>query len=356
MAISRRTLRLSNELRIVISGIADRYTRQLVQAWARAWGQIEAEWLAAINDLIEVGDGQWPTRAQIRRAARAQRALALATREVIGLTEMTGVHVVTAAREVTDDVAEWQARLIASQMPPAAGDTAELVTHFTRIDPNAIGAIVERTTEQVTALTRPLPQATSEAMLQALVRGVALGHNPRLAARQMLKQVEGQFNGGLTRALTIARTEILDAHRSGAAAAHFANDDVLSGWVWQAQLDKRTCPSCWAMHGSEHPLTQIGPNDHQQGRCARLPKLKTWKELGFAIREPASLLPDAQVMFAGLSDADQLAVMGPSRLHALRTGLVSWNDLTTVRHTTGWRDSHVPTPVRRLRRKALRVV
>lgn len=354
MAIRRETLRLAKELRVVVDGSVDSAIRQLVAAWARAWEQVEAEWVTAIDDLVDAStDGKWPSRREISRARRAQRALTITHAEVLRLADFTGVHVVTAAREVTDEVGVWQARLIASQMPASAGDTATLVATFDRVDADALGAIVERTTEQVTSLSKPLADDATEAMHQALVRGVALGDNPRVAARRMVQQVQGRFNGGLTRAMTIARTEILDAHRSGSAAAQFANDDVLAGWVWQAQLDGRTCPSCWAQHGSQHTLEETGPNDHQQGRCARLPKTKTWRQLGFDVDEPADLLPDAREQFDKLGRSDQLQVMGATRLHALDSGAIAWADLSTLRRTPGWRDSYVPMRVGDARRKLL---
>lgn len=356
MAIRRRTITLSKELRIVLSNIDATTTRSIVEAWVRAWDLTENEWLAAINDLIALGQGQWPSRAQVLRATAAIRALDIATQEVVHLADFTGVTVVTAARQMTDDVALWQGRLIASQMPTQAGDFNDLVVQFGRVDANAIGAIVERTAEQVTALTKPLSKQATEAMKQALVRGVIVGDNPRTTARRMLTQVEGAFNGGLTRALTIARTESLDAYRSGAAATHFGNEDTLAGWIWLAQLDTRTCPSCWAQHGRLHELSETGPNDHQQGRCARLPKTKTWKQLGFNIAEPPDLLPDAQAVFSKLSEKDQLAIMGPVRLHALQTGAIGWADLSQLRQTKGWRDSWVPASVHTIRRKTVRRV
>lgn len=352
MPITRQTLRLSDELRVILAGNVGRVTRDLVEAWVRAWEQIEDAWAKAIDDLVEASvDGQWPDQSQILRASRAQRALELARREIIALADFAGVTVVTSLPDVIGPAAQWQARLIASQFPPQAGDTASLAVGFDRISTDAIGAIVERSTEQITARTRFLEPHATEAMRQALVRGVAVGDNPRTAARLMLRRTEGVFNGGLTRALGIARTEMLDAYRSGAAAAQLANADVVTGWVWTAQLDSRTCPSCWAMHGSQHPLDEMGPNDHQQGRCARIPKTKPWRELGFDLDEPADLLPDARRVFAGLPEATKVAIMGPARLHALNTGLADWSDLSMVRSTTGWRDSHVPRPARDLRRR-----
>lgn len=355
MAVTRRTLRLADQLRIVLDDRVDLAVRDLVEAWARAWEQIDTEWQLAIEQLVAASkSGRWPSPTQIAQTSRAQRALAAATREILDLTEFTGVTVITAAREVAAEVAFWQSQLLASQMPSEAGTTAELVARFDRINPLSLGAIVERTTTQIESLKQPLSRAATEAMRQALVRGVALGENPRTAARRMVRLAEQRFNGGLTRAMTIARTEILDAHRTGTAAYHFDHADVLQGWAWHAKLDTRTCPSCWAKHGTVYQLQVTGPNDHQQGRCLRLPVVKPWSALGFEdVEEPPSLLTDARTRFAELPRRDQLKIMGPVRLQALEKGALDWSELTTRRRTRGWRDSWAPIPVGDARRRLL---
>lgn len=356
MAVRRETLTLSRELRLIISGIVNDSVRSLVKAWAVAWDEIDHEFAAAISDLLAIEPGKWPSRAQIARAARAQKVLDHALTQLDGLTEYTGVLVEHAGVDAMYRAVEWQPKLIASQLPPSTPtDTAALVASFDRVDRHAIDAIVERIATQVTAVTKPLSADASTAMRHALVRGVTVGDNPRRAASDMLARVEGAFNGGLTRALTISRTEILDAYRSGAAAAQLANADVLQGWVWQAQLDKRTCPACWAMSGSMHRLTDPGPNDHQNGRCARLPVTKSWADLGFHIPEPPSILPDARAVFDALPHADQLAIMGPTRLAALNAG-APWAGLAQKRSTPAWRDSWGPRPASLLARSTLHTV
>lgn len=353
MPITRNTIRISAQLRIRLDEQVDVAVRELVQAWARAWTQVEPVWEAAIADLVENSrDGRWPTARQIARADQARRAMEVVTREILDLAEFTGVTVLASTREVTAETALWQARLIASQYP-VDEQTATLLATLRRVDPQAIGAIVERTTEIIESRKRPLARDAREAMRQALVRGVTLGENPKAAARRMLALSEQRFLGGLSRALTIARTEILDAHRSAAAAHHFDHDDVLTGWTWTSALDRRTCPSCWAMHGRVFPLAQPGPEDHQCGRCMRVPTTRSWKTLGFDVEEPPSLLVNAQTKFAELPPAQQLAIMGPVRLQALNSGALTWKQLAVKRETPGWRDSWAPIPVKGVRRKLL---
>jgi hypothetical protein len=355
MAVTRRTLRLAEQLRIVIDREVDWSIRQLVQAWARAWLTIDAEWTKATQDLVEMTQaGRWPSQRDILRASSVQAALQSATREVVDLAEFAGVTVVTSARQVSTEVAFWQRQIITSQLPIGWARGEALPE---KLPDQVLAAIVERTTERIESRKRPLADGTVDAMKRALVRGVAVGENPRVTARRMVTTSRSKFNGGLTRAMTLARTEVLDAYRSGAAAYQSAHDDVLQGWLWDAKLDARTCPSCWAMHGTEHPLLEPGPIDHHCGRCARTPLTRSWADLGIeGMDEPDSLSPDAQEVFRQMRHEDQLRVMGPVRLQALDTGALEWSDLSIQRNNPGWRDSRVPISVGDARRKLLAAV
>lgn len=344
MAVNKYTIRISKEIRVVILGHLEDTTRRLVESWSRAWDEIDHEWRLVISELIQSSkNGKWPSQAEIRRASQVLKALELTHAEILRLGDLGGVLVVENTKQILANEQAWMERLTRSQLPDES--STGIVVSVNRVDPDAIGAIVERASEQIHSYTKPLADDAVDAMKNTLIRGVALGENPRKAAATMLRRVEGRFNGGLTRALNIARTEMLDAHRSGSAAAQFANPDLLKGWVWQAELDRRTCPSCWAQHGTEHGLDEPGPDDHQQGRCARLPLTRSWAELGFDIDEPESLFPDAQSTFQDLPAADQLQIMGPKRLAALNAGDVDWRDLSMRRSTNGWRDSYTPRPV-----------
>lgn len=349
MAATREVLRLARSMRIELDALVDQSVRDLTKAWARAWDELAHEWDTALTDLIATAAaGQWPSRSQVYRADRAMRVLDLTRTQLDGLADQAGVRVLQMLPEVTSAAAEWQARMTAAQFPPQAGTQLSLTAAFDRVDSLALEAIVQRTTQQVTSLTYPLSARATAAMNSTLVRGVALGDNPRRTAREMLRRVEGDFNGGLTRALTIARTETLDAHRAASLAANQANKDVLQAWEWLTTLDHRTCSSCLAMHGSRHEIDDPGPIDHQNGRCARIPVTKTWRELGFDIDEPKSVMPDARAWFDDQPEKVQLGILGPRKLELLQTGKIQWADLSTRRVTPGWRDSMAPTTLRDL--------
>lgn len=351
MAVTHRTLRLADQLRVVIGNEVDWTIRQLVQAWARAWLTIDAEWTKAVQDLVDMSAaGQWPSQRAVLRASSVQKALESATREVVDLAEFTGVTVVTSARQVSTEVAFWQRQIITSQLPVGWARGEQLPEKLTD---QVLAAIVERTTGQIESRKRPLADDTVEAMKRALVRGVSVGESPRMTAYRMVRTSRSHFNGGLTRAMTIARTETLDAYRSGAAAYQAEHDDVLQGWAWSAKLDARTCPACWGMAGTVHPLYEPGPIDHHCGRCARTPLTRSWADLGIDLDEPESVMPDAETEFQRLTYGEQLRVMGPVRLKAWSSGALSWSDLAVKRENLGWRDSIAPISIGDTRRKLL---
>lgn len=344
MAVRRETLRLAGQIRIVVDDTASIAAEDLAFAWARAWKVAVAEWDAAADALVAAADGgRTPGAGVIARDERALRALTVTRALLDDLAKEAGLVVVQSAGSALDVALTQRPPLVGSQLPATA--RTDLVAAFGRVDPSEITHIVRRSTERITSALLPLAADATTAVLNELVRGVIAGANPNEAARRMVDAVHGQFDGGLTRATVIARTEILDAHRAGGAAWDRKNSDVLAGWQWLAKLDKRTCPSCWSKHGTVYDLQDDGPADHQQGRCARLPVVKPWSDLGLDVPELPSLVPDAQVTFAGLPERDQLAVMGAQRLQLLRSGRASWADLSQRRTVSGWRDSFAPTPV-----------
>jgi hypothetical protein len=239
-----------------------------------------------------------------------------------------------------------QDALVGMQLPP---QYAPFVLNPVPAD--ALAAIVARSQEQVTVLAYRLSDEATRAMSRHLRLGVATGANPREAARRMVSAVEGEFNGGLARAEVIARTEMLDAYRAAAATHHDANADLLKGWTWLADLSERTCPSCLAMNGTEHPLSEDGPLDHQQGRCQRIPTTKSWREIGIDRDEPpAAVVPDTQAWLADQPVSTQRGILGPARWDAWQDGQYPPSAWSERRTSTGWRDSYHTTPAPPTRR------
>lgn len=337
MAVTRRTLALQRQISTELNKIVDAQERALVSAWVDAWDEVAPDLTTVLLEMLISGDKV--TRTQLLRSTRLRKVLAVVADNLDTLATQAGVRIVGDLADVIEKAGAAQASVIDSQLPPDTDLVS--VDAWSRVDDRQVSAIVQRSTEQITALTRPLGAETYDVVRRELIRGVASGSNPRATAARIMKRTEKVgFNGGLNRALNIARTESLDAHRAAARVGRMAHADVLGGWTWLSKLDTRTCPSCWAQHGSVHPIDASGPDDHQQGRCTAMPTTKSWADLGIDVDEPPSLLPDAGTLFEGLPSTDQLAILGPGRYDAWVRGEFPMDAWSVRRRTPGWRDSY----------------
>lgn len=338
MPVTSQTLVLEQRLRDQLAAVTDAQERDLVAAWVLAWDEVAPDLTAALQPLLD--SGVRLTRAQMLRASRLRQVLAMIAIQLEDLAAAAGVRITGDLAEVVDAAGRAQASLVASQMPSEV-DLVDLEA-WPRARLPEVEAIVRRSTEQITSRLRPLSDQAYDAVRRELVRGVAAGSNPRVSARRMVQRAEGGFNGGLTRALVIARTETLDAHRAAASVGQAQHTEVLAGWYWLAALTPRTCRSCLAQHGTLHDLDEPGPLDHQQGRCARMPAVRPWSELGLDVEEPPSLVPDAAEFFAGLDRDDQVKILGPRGYAAWKAGRFPMSDWSQLRTSGGWRDSYGP--------------
>lgn len=158
---------------------------------------------------------------------------------------------------------------------------------------------------------------------QTLVNGLAMGKGTREIARDM-RRVMGI---PLVRALRISRTETLRSYREATRRAYQANTDVVKGWIWHAALDGRTCPMCWAMHGTEHKLEER-LNDHPNGRCAMIPKTITWEDITGVPSplETSAVVVPGEELFKKQTEAVQRKVLGNAGYDAWKDGKVTLKD------------------------------
>lgn len=347
MAVTGLTLHLEQQLRDQLDQIVDQQTRDLTKAWVEAWDEVAPDLNQALLDLTTTGSHTGLIgRVQLMRSSQLFQSLEVIARNLGQLANQAGLRITTDLPAVVREAGVAQQAILASQLPKGVD-----LGGWDRVDPETIAAMVHRTTQQITSLTRPLAPEAYAAVRAELLRGVAVGDNPRATAARMLQRAEGRFNGGLTRALTIARTETLSAHRTAATVARSQNLDVVTGWRWLTTLDTRTCPACLAKNGTVHPAAEVGPAGHPNCRCAAVPVTPSWRDLGFDVDEPPDVFPDARAWFDGLSQADKVRVMGRERLALLQAGKIGWDDLATLRHNPNWRDSWQVTSLSDLTRK-----
>jgi len=333
MAITQATIAQLQAMRITLGQQVDAQTRDMTTAWGNAWAELVTEWQKAVDDLLEAAEHGWPTRTKVLRAERVSRALKATLEAVQDLTRKDGVRITANLPSMLQQVDYWQQIVSASQLP----NSYDL--QWTRVDRRQLEKIVSRTAGRIVSLNRPIPKWVDQQIKAVLVRGVAIGDNPETAARQIMARTQGRFDGGLTRAKTIARTEMLDAHRAAATAARTENADVISGWIWQCDLSVRTCPACLSMDGSRHPASDPGPDGHQNCRCVGIPTPLSWRELGIDLDEPADTRLSAHDWYDQQPTSVQQQILGKARWQQLNSGQLSWDDMAVRRHNPGWRDS-----------------
>ena len=305
--------------RAAIARLIDGASDEVLLMWAKTWTDLRAQ--------IE---------AEVERRGQA--------RMLTYSADYAGARLVEVAQRSSAVVADAARRLIELSLADAAALIgAQLPANWPLSRPAKpeLDAIVQRATTQITSRMWVLSDEATEAMRRRLVQGVAAGRNPQDTARLMVADVQDAFDGGLARAQVIARTETIDAYRAGARAHHEANADVLAGWVWLANLSERTCPSCVAMHGTEHALDEPGPLDHPQGRCARMPLVKPELVPG----APAPTIESGPEWLARQPEGVQRSVLGPRRFEAWQDGGYPVSRWAVRRESPDWRASYAPGPI-----------
>ena len=228
--------------RAAIAKLIDEVSDEVLLMWARTWTDL--------RNQIE---------AEVERRGQA--------RMLTYSADYAGARLVEVAQRSSAVLADAARRLIELSLADAAALIgAQLPANWPLNRPAKpeLDAIVQRATTQITSRMWALSDEATEAMRRRLMQGVAAGRNPRDTARLMVRDVQGDFDGGLARAQVIARTETIDAYRAGAKAHHEANSDVLAGWVWLAKLSERTCfPAGTAIltGRGERPIEQVAVGD-----------------------------------------------------------------------------------------------
>jgi SPP1 gp7 family putative phage head morphogenesis protein len=346
MAVTDEVLQILAASRGAINELTDQQVVSLATAWVTRWDQLLPELEAAVTDLLASAEDGTVTYRQAQNAERLQRFLVLAEEQARALQAEAEAGMIEDIRPAVEFGSEAAENLVRGQLPTTGTATVPWV----RMNDTAVQALIARTTQQIHASSLPLADDMVAAMKRELVKSIAVGDNPRTTGRRIMQRTEGHFNGGLARATRIARTELLDAYRTASLETEKQNRDIITGWVWYATLDARVCTSCLAMHGTFHDVDEFGPADHQNGRCARLPKTKSWADLGFTGIEDDE--PDYQAQrdawFENLTDDTQRAVMGKARLELFKSGAIGWDDMTTRKENPNWRPAYYETPVKDL--------
>lgn len=178
-----------------------------------------------------------------------------------------------------------------------------------------------------------------------LSNGILQGQNPLKIAREIRRQTMMP----MYRANTIARTESLRAARAATVENYKQNTNLISGYVRLATGDARTCPACYALHGTVYELNQILPT-HPNCRCVIVPKTKTWAEItgDNTIEDVSDKIPSAEQLFNRLSEKDKKRVLGPERYNLWKEGK-PLDTFVGIKQDAEWGPTTVIKPLRDIR-------
>lgn len=171
---------------------------------------------------------------------------------------------------------------------------------------------------------------------------------------EMATRIRAPMLGNRSRAMVVSRTETVRAYRYATHEGYRANEDLVPGWIWSADLGPNTCAACIEMNGTEHPAGET-LYDHPNGRCAPIPKTASNRELSerLGIPELASApdvaLPvrDGARWLASQPASVQDRILGSARAALYREG-TPLSDLTTRRRNRTWGPSIGVKPLRDL--------
>lgn len=121
-------------------------------------------------------------------------------------------------------------------------------------------------------LLNTFPAQARDRLRTLLYSNIDSGNGPAALARD----IERTLGMTRSRALTIARTEMLGAYRDANLANFRANSDVCNGWVWDAAIG--ACAFCSDMNDSEHDLDE-DMQSHPRCRCSPRPKTQSYADI-----------------------------------------------------------------------------
>lgn len=270
--------------------IADQHRRDLlqserraasamVQAYGESYQRIKRE-LDQLTAKVQAArdQGREVKPSWLFQLGRLNALEKVTLREINTFARNADTVITGQQREAVQAAQAQAAQLVGIALEPAAQET-KISAAFQRLPVAAVEELVGNLSDgsPLTDLLADLAPQGWESARDALVVGVALGKNPKAIARE----VRTALAVPLDRALTIARTETLRAYRESTRRGLEANSSVIAGWTWQATLSPRTCPACWAMHGTFHKVDEK-LDGHPNCRCAMVPETKSWAELGFS--------------------------------------------------------------------------
>lgn len=302
----------------------------MVQVYGESWQRVRVE-LTDLQTQIAAARAQGPVEpAWIFQRDRLDRLQRQIERELAEFIPFAEGSTLATQRFAVDAALSHSQQLMQLALGPVPSG---IEIGFSRLPREAVESLIGFASNgsPLRMLFDGIGSGITQGMIDELSSGIALGRNPRVIAQAMRRR----FGLGLVRALRISRTETMRAYREATLRNYQANSDVVEGWIWCAALSARTCAACWAMHGTEHSLKET-LDDHVNGRCTQIPKLKPWKELGIDATDQRPVVAPGVELFATLESDTQRRILGPAAFEAYSAGAVKLQQFVGRKRSRQW--------------------
>jgi hypothetical protein len=309
---------------------------RMARTYARIYRGLQDDLAALAEDIAAM---ERPSQTKLLQLARTEQLLRQIEDQVIrfGGTVQNEVDVIVS--RAIEQGASDSLRLIEASLPQLPSALRrELIASFTTLPAEAIETMTGML-EPDSPLNRRLGEVYGRRLGETYARyvvnqvrthlldGIARGQNPATIARTLERNVLGGLGNGLTSAMTTVRTAQIKAYQTANQMTFQANRKIVPKWVWVATLDNRTCMSCVAQHGSEHPVDEE-LNDHHNGRCVPVPKTISYRDLGIDRPDPVPPFESGEEWFNRQPETLQREMMGAGKFDAWQAGKFSFNDLS----------------------------
>ena len=200
------------------------------------------------------------------------------------------------------------------------------------------------------ALFSGMGTTASHDVTDAIYTAIATG----AGSRETANVIQNAVNTTHARALTISRTETLQAYRGASLDIYKRNSDVVEQWRWMCEKSVNTCAMCLAMDGSLHDLDET-LDSHPNCRCVATPVTKSWDDILSPLGIDASDIPETshdtyqtgQEWFDDQSSDKQREILGPAKFDAYQDGTISsLSDLVGTRNDPQWGSSYYELPLK----------
>lgn len=311
----------------------------MASAWESARSSIQTRLDSLIERITEAQEAGEPVSLSWLNSERRWRELIEQTDSALAELADTQTPALSAAQSEGITLSVDAAKTLTTAALGAAPEGVEVA--WNRLPKATVEALVGYASDgsPLRTLLDEFGLDASRQIRNVLIAGVSRGAGAMQMTRELKTLVgDGKDPGNLKgRAETIVRTEFHRASRAAQLASYSQNADLFEGWVWTAALDGRTCTSCWAMHGTLHPLTEM-LDDHPNGRCVMTPRTKSWDELtgegGHEDTRP--MIEDGSTRFARLTPERQKEVLGAGLYDLYAAGTVTLAELVRQDSNPRW--------------------